>query len=86
MVKYLTVLVFIANLAGCASPGETVHLIQATPSTVVLEYTHSYSFELGETIKAAESYCSQYQKHAELVSNTQLNLDRSLATFRCINY
>ena len=32
----------------------------------------------------AELYCNKYKKHAELVSNTQINLDRSIATFRCV--
>lgn len=71
-------------ISGCASPGTTINLVQSTPSSVALEYTHSYSFELGETIKAGERFCNQYGKNAELVSNTRLNLDRSLATFRCV--
>ena len=73
-------------ISGCASPGTTISLVQLTPSSVALEYTHSYSFELGETVKAAESYCNKYGRNAELVSNTRLNLDRSLATFRCVKY
>ena len=74
----------ISVISGCASPGTTIDLIQSTPSSVALEYTHSYSFEFGETIKAGEHYCNKYGKNAELVSNTQLNLDRSLAPFRCV--
>jgi hypothetical protein len=81
----LFLLIMIAA-GGCAAPGETIELIQETPNTVALEYTHSYSFELGETIKRAERYCNRHSKSAELVSNTRLNLDRSLATFRCVRY
>ena len=73
----------VLTLGGCASPGETIDLVQSTPTSVALEYTHSYSFELGETIKAAEHFCNKYSKHAEMVSNTRINFDRSLATFRC---
>lgn len=54
-------------------------------STVAYEYTHSYSFELGETIKAAENECGQYGKHAEMVSNSRISMDRSVATIRCKN-
>jgi len=82
--RMLAVVLVSSSLMSCAAPGETIDLIQATQSTVALEYTHSYSFELGETIKAAEGYCNRYGRNAELVSNTRLNLDRSLATFRCV--
>ena len=46
--------VLLAALTGCAGPGETIDVISSSPATVALEYTHSYSFELGETVKAAE--------------------------------
>ena len=75
----------VVPLIGCANPGETIDLISSNPASVAFQYTHSYSFELGETIKAAERACNQYGKHAEMVSNTQVNLDRSVATFRCVN-
>lgn len=74
---------FLILLSGCATPGSTIDLITANSSTVAYQYTHSYSFELGETIKAAEQACSQYGKHAEMVSNNRVNMDRSVATFRC---
>lgn len=74
----------IVILNGCASPGSTIHLISANSATVALQYTHSYSFELGETIKAAERLCGRYGTHAEMVSNTRVNMDRSVATFRCV--
>jgi hypothetical protein len=77
-------LIFIL-LAGCAGPGETIDVISSSPATVALEYTHSYSFELGETVKAAERHCNNYGRHAVMASNTRLNMDRSLATFRCVN-
>jgi len=75
---------FVLVVGGCASPGETIDLIQSTPTSVALKYTHSYSFEFAEVLKMAELYCNKYKKHAELVSNTQINLDRSIATFRCV--
>jgi hypothetical protein len=73
------------TVAGCAGPGDTIDVISSTPAAVALEYTHSYSFELGETVKAAERQCNTYGKHAVMVSNTRLNVDRALATFRCVN-
>lgn len=72
-------------LMGCANPGETIRLISSNSATVALEYTHSYSFELGETIKVAERECSRYGRHAEMVSNNRVSMDRSVATFRCVS-
>jgi hypothetical protein len=72
-------------VVGCAGPGETIDVISTSPASVALEYTHSYSFELGETVKAAERHCNKYRRHAVMASNTRLNIDRSLATFRCVN-
>jgi hypothetical protein len=74
----------LACFAGCAAPGATLDLVQATPASIAIEYTHSYSTELGESLKRAEAHCNRYGRNAEMVSNTRLNLDRSLATFRCI--
>ena len=42
-------------VVGCAGPGEAIDVISTSPASVALEYTHSYSFELGETVKAAEA-------------------------------
>jgi hypothetical protein len=71
-------------LSACASPGDTVTMVSSSPVAATFEYSHSYSFELGETIKVAEKVCGYYKRHAVLVGNTQINLDRSIATFRCV--
>lgn len=81
-----TVLAFFApiSILACGGPGSTIDVVSANAASVALEYTHSYSSELGETVKAAERQCNLYRKHAVMVSNTRLNMDRSLATFRCV--
>jgi hypothetical protein len=79
------VLTALMAVAGCASPGSTISLVSASPAAVTLEYTHSYSFELGETIRAAEQQCGYHRRHAVLISNTRLDIDRSIATFRCVD-
>lgn len=60
-------------------------MVSSSPAAVSLEYTHSYSFELGETVRAAEALCGNYRKHAVMIGNTRVDLDRSIATFRCVN-
>src|SRR5262245_23355317 len=63
--------IIVGLLSACASPGSTIDVISQNEATVALEYTHSYSFELGETIKRAERACVPYGKHAVMISNTK---------------
>ena len=78
------VILIVAPLSACANPGSTIDVISSNEAGVALEYTHSYSFELGETIKRAEGACLPYGRHAIMVSNTRVDIDRSVATFRCV--
>lgn len=80
-----TTLAMTALLGACAEPGSTIDVISSNQAAVSLEYTHSYSFELGETIKAAERACLAYGRHAVMASNTRVSIDRAVATFRCVN-
>jgi hypothetical protein len=78
-------------VAGCdvfgivvgVNPGDTIDLITASQNQVVLEYTHSYSFELPAAGRFADQQCGRFGKHAALVSSVRQNLDRSIATFKC---
>jgi hypothetical protein len=65
-------------------PGETVNLVTASPSQVVLQYTHSYSWELAAAGQIADRQCQRFGRHAALVSTARESVDRSVATFRCV--
>lgn len=69
--------------AGCSGPGGTVDIVSSTPASVTLEYTHSYSTELPAAVRIAEAECNRFRRHAALMTNTRVSLDRSVATFRC---
>jgi len=86
------IILLATSLVGCmdmfgialgVKPGDTISLVTATQNQVVLEYTHSYSFEFATTGRYADQKCSEYGKHAALVSSTRESVDRSIATFRC---
>lgn len=86
------VLLMLPTLTGCADimgaamnvqPGQTITLVTASSSQVTLEYTHSYSWELGAAGRFADEQCQRFGKHAAFVSSVRENIDRSLATFRC---
>ena len=64
-------------------PGQTVDLVTASPSQVVLQYTQSYSWELAAAGRFADRQCGQFGRHATLLSNVPQDVDRSVATFRC---
>jgi hypothetical protein len=71
------------GIAMGVKPGQTVDLVTASPSRVVLQYTHSYSWELAAAGRFADRQCQPFGRNAALVSTTQENVDRSVATFRC---
>ncbi len=64
-------------------PGQTIDLVTASPSQVVLQYTHSYSWELAAAGRFADIQCGKFGRHAALISSVRENVDRSVATFRC---
>lgn len=77
-------LVVTLSLTAC-TPGFSIDTISATPAAIVLEYSHSVNGELQAAIKTAEARCQQYGRHARMNGQpTQLNLDRSVATFDCV--
>jgi hypothetical protein len=65
-------------------PGQTVDLVTASPSQVVLQYTHSYSWEFAAAGQFADRQCQRFGRHAALVSTARESVDRSVATFRCV--
>lgn len=71
------------GIATGVKPGQTVDLVTASPSQVVLEYTHSYSWELAAAGRFADGQCQRFGRHAALVSTAQESVDRSMATFTC---
>jgi hypothetical protein len=71
------------GIAMGVKPGQTVDLVTASPSQVVLQYTHSYSWELAAAGQFADRQCQRFGRHAALVSTAPENVDCSVATFRC---
>ncbi len=71
------------GIAMGVKPGQTVDLVTASQSQVVLEYTHSYSWELAAAGRFADDQCGRFDKHATLLSTSRENVDRSVAVFRC---
>jgi hypothetical protein len=63
--------------------GQTVDLVTVSPSQVVLQYTHSYSWELAAAGRFADGQCERFDRHAALESTARESVDRSVATFRC---
>ena len=86
-------LAFTLLCAGCTpdlygialgvQPGQTVKIVTASRSQVVLQYTHSYSWELAAAGQIADRNCGRFGRHATLVSNARQDVDRSMATFMC---
>jgi hypothetical protein len=72
------------GIAMGVKPGQTVDLVTASPSQVVLQYTHSYSWELAAAGQFADRQCQRFGTHAALVSTASESVDRSVATFRCV--
>lgn len=72
------------GIAIGVKPGQTVDLVTASPSQVVLQYTHSYSWELAAAGEFADRQCQRFGRHAVLVSTARESVDRSVATFRCV--
>ena len=72
------------GIAMGVKPGQTVDLVTASPSQVVLQYTHSYSWELAAAGQFADRQCQRFGRHAALVSTARESVDRSVATFRCV--
>jgi hypothetical protein len=64
-------------------PGQTIDIVTASPSQVVLQYTHSYSWELAAAGQRADRLCGRFARHASLVSTVRESVDRSVATFGC---
>lgn len=71
------------GLAMGMKPGQTVDLVTASRSQVVLQYTHSYSWELAAAGRFADGQCGRFGRHATLENTAQEGVDRSVATFRC---
>jgi hypothetical protein len=92
-VRGITALVCCLLCAGCTpdlfgiamgvKPGQTVDLVTASQGQVVLQYTHSYSWELAAAGQFADRQCQRFGRHAALVSTARESVDRSVATFRC---
>lgn len=90
---YLAALVGCFLCVGCSpdlygialgvKPGQTVDVVTASPSQVVLQYTHSYSWELAAAGKRADRLCGRFGKHATLLNSVRESVDRSVVTFRC---
>ncbi len=66
-------------------PGGTIDLVSQSPSHISYIYTHSYSDppELPIASQWANDWCQQFGRHALLVQNQRINLDRSTVTFSC---
>jgi hypothetical protein len=64
-------------------PGQTIDLVTASRSQVILEYTHSYSWEFAAAGRFADQQCQRFDRHAGLVSNVTESVDRSMATYTC---
>ena len=71
------------GIAMGVKPGQTIDLVTASPSQVVLQYTRSYSWELAAAGRYADGQCGRFGRHAALVSTVSESVDRSVATFRC---
>lgn len=91
MGRLATILVASGLVSGCAAPlfsgpGGTLTMLGATPSSVLIEYTHHYQSEVGAALQTAQNHCAQHGKNAQLAGVTRgaNALDRSIATFNCI--
>ncbi len=71
------------GIAMGVKPGQTIDLVTASPSQMVVQYTHSYSWELAAAGQFADRKCERFYRHAVLVSSVRENVDRSVATFGC---
>ena len=82
----LTALMFAALCHGCGTPGSTVDVLGANPSSISFEYTRWWSDELPAAMKMAQEHCRLYGKNARL-ANTGFGsnpIDRDRVTFDCV--
>jgi len=64
-------------------PQPSIVQVSASPEEVVYEYSRIYGDEFPHAVTAAEKFCKNYDKRAQVVSLIAKDKDRSWATFVC---
>jgi hypothetical protein len=82
MKKTFYTIALMSVISGCAAPKPV--MMQSSTQMVVYRYITSDSLGIGDSQKAAESYCKENGMRAELESIKTMNEYTSLATFRCV--
>jgi hypothetical protein len=82
MKKTFYTIALMSVISGCAAPKPI--MMKSSTQMVVYRYIASDSLAIGESQKAAESFCKENGMRAELESITSMNIETDLATFRCV--
>jgi hypothetical protein len=84
----------VASLAlcapACSSPGAAagpdarIALVASSPNRVTVEYALAYDGAFRAANRLAQAECARHGRHADLVGTTWRDVDRIMATFRCM--
>ena len=86
MKKIVLVCFLVIIQTACATErGRSVNQVSASPASISLNYNHWYTGERSFANRAAENHCTQFNRHAELASQSTLGADRSSVTFDCVD-
>lgn len=86
MKKIVLVCFLVIFQAACvAERGRSVNQVYANPASISFNYRHWYTGERSFVNRAAENHCNQFNKHAQLASQSTLGTDRSSVTFDCVD-
>lgn len=65
-------------------PGDTIDVAGKSPTYISFVYTHSYPEEFPIVMERAAYWCREYEKRDVLIQNVRINVDRSTASFTCM--
>jgi hypothetical protein len=86
MRKIVLLCLLVTVQAACAAQrGRSVNQVSANSDSVSFNYKHFYTGERAFTERAAESHCNQFDKHAQLASQSTIGQDRTLVMFDCVD-